>query len=316
MERKTIKRYYDGNYIAPSDNTRVAKQEIPVKFTLTPEQKQRIQQRKFQESLQKNKSRVYDADKANYYRDIQNFYNNNFFGYGVSGNQTRYDSSTPEGQAAIQSNFDYAKSNVQNLGENIALAGIASAASNAISKGSQVYSKLFRGPFRAPSKRGSLGTMKQYTKNGTLGSGSEAVVINNTPTTVGKITTIPQQEMAARNAIPNTVQSKYIGFVKDRGTKLPTYIQRKVKTLTEDSFPRYIEKLDNAMAKSGFRRVNDPNVQYRAYTNGSVVIDDVAPGNVGLDWLRRPRMIDFNLQTVPEWTAQGFTLKQGGKLFK
>lgn len=58
----------------------------------------------------------------------------------------------------------------------------------------------------------------------------------------------------------------------------------------------------------------DPNVQYRAYTNGQVVVDDVAPGNVGLDWLRRPRMIDFNLQTVPEWTAQGFTLKKGGKL--
>lgn len=316
MERKIIKRYYDGNYIAPSDNTRVVRQDIPLKFQLTPEQKQRIQQRKFQESLQKNKSRVYDADKANYYRDIQNFYNNNFFGYGISGNQTKYDPSTSEGQAAIQSNFDYARSNVQNLGENIALTGIASTASNAISKGSQVYSKLFRGPFRTPSKRGSLGTMKQYTKNGTLGSGSEAVVINNTPTTVGKITTIPQKEMAARNAIPNTVQSRYIGFVKDKGTKLPTYIQRKVKTLTEDTFPRYVEKLDNAMAKSGFRRVNDPNVQYRAYTNGQVVIDDVAPGNVGLDWLRRPRMIDFNLQTVPEWTAQGFTLKQGGKLYK
>lgn len=314
MERKTIKRCYEGDYITPQDNTRVVRQDIPLKFQLTPEQKQRIQQRKFQENIQKNKSYVYDANKADYYRKLQNFYNNNFFGYGVAGNQTKYDPSTTEGQQAIQSNFDYAKSNVQNLGENIALTGIASAASNAISKGSQVYSKLFRGPFRSPSKRGSLGTMKQYTKNGTLGSGSEAVVINNTPTTVGKITTIPQKEMAARNAIPNTVQSRYVGFVKDKGTKLPTYIQRKVKTLTEDTFPRYVEKLDNAMAKSGFRRVNDPNVQYRAYTNGQVVIDDVAPGNVGLDWLRRPRMIDFNLQTVPEWTAQGFTLKRGGKL--
>lgn len=314
MERKIVKRYQEGNYIAPQDNTRVVKQQSPVEVRLTPEQQQKIQQRKFQESIQKNKSYVYDADKAKYYRDLQSFYNNNFFGYGVFGKQTKYDSSTPEGQAAIQSNFDYAKSNVQNLGENIAMAGIAGVVSKAATKGAQMYSKLFKGPFRTPSKRGSLGTMKQYTKNGTLGSGSEAVVINNTPTTVGKITTIPQKEMAARNAIPNTVQSKYVGFVKDKGTKLPTYIQRKVKTLTEDTFPRYVEKLDNAMAKSGFRRVNDPNVQYRAYTNGSVVIDDVAPGNVGLDWLRRPRMIDFNLQTVPEWTAQGFTLKRGGKL--
>lgn len=314
MKRKTVKRYQEGNYIAPQDNTRVVKQQMPVEIRLTPEQQQKIQQRKFQESIQKNKSYVYDADKANYYRNLQSFYNNNFFGYGVFGKQTKHDPSTPEGQAAIQSNFDYAKGNVQNFGENIAMAGIAGVASKAATKGAQMYSKLFKGPFRTPSKRGSLGTMKQYTKNGTLGSGSEAVVINNTPTTVGKITTIPQKEMAARNAIPNTVQSKYVGFVKDKGTKLPTYIQRKVKTLTEDTFPKYVGKLDNAMAKSGFRRVNDPNVQYRAYTNGQVVIDDVAPGNVGLDWLRRPRMIDFNLQSVPEWTAQGFTLRRGGRL--
>lgn len=314
MEKRIINRYQKGNDITPQDNTRVALPQIPIKFKLTPEQIKRLQQRKLLEYQQKNQARVYDKDKADYYRNIQNFYNNNFFGYGVFGNQTRHDPSTPEGQRAIQSDFNYSKSNVQNLGENIAGVGVAGATSKAISKGSQVYSKLFKGPFKSPSKRGSLGTMKQYTKNGTLGSGSEAVVIDNTPTTVGKITTIPQEEMIARNAIPNTVQSRYIGFVKDKGTKLPTYIQRKVKTLTEETFPRYVEKLDNAMAKSGFRRVTDPNVQYRAYTNGQVVVDDVAPGNVGLDWLRRPRMIDFNLQTVPEWTAQGFTLRKGGKL--
>lgn len=191
MERRTIKRCQEGNYIAPQDNTRVVKQQTPIRIKLTPEQIQKLQQRKFQEAIQKNKSYVYDADKANYYRNLQNFYNNNFFGYGVFGKQTKYDPSTPEGQAAIQSNFDYAKGNVQNLGENIAMAGLAGAASKAVSKGTQVYSKLFKGPFRTPSKRGSLGTMKQYTKNGTLGAGSEAVVINNTPTTVGKITTIP-----------------------------------------------------------------------------------------------------------------------------
>lgn len=314
--KRDFNKYQKGGNIIVQDNTRVSLPQIPIKFKLTPEQIKKLQQRKLLEYQQRYQSRVYDKDKVDYYRNLQNFYNNNFFGYGVFGKQTRHDPSTPEGQTAIQSNFDYAKGNVQNLGENIAIAGITGAASKAVSKGTQMYSKLFKGPFRTPSKRGSLGTMKQYTKNGTLGSGSEAVVIDNTPTTVGKITTIPQEEMMARNAIPNTVQSRYIGFVKDKGTKLPTYIQRKVKTLTEETFPRYVEKLDNAMAKSGFRRVNDPNVQYRAYTNGQVVVDDVAPGNVGLDWLRRPRMIDFNLQTVPEWTSQGFTLKQGGKLNK
>jgi hypothetical protein len=37
------------------------------------------------------------------------------------------------------------------------------------------------------------------------------------------------------------------------------------------------------MQKKGFRKINDPNVQYRAYTDGNIVIDDVAPGNVGVD---------------------------------
>ena len=166
----------------------------------------------------------------------------------------------------------------------------------------QLYNRLTKGVFRTPSKNGALGTLKQYSKN-PIGGGAEAVVVDNTPTTVGKMTSIPVEEMAARNQIPNTVPSKYIGYVKDRGTKLPTYVQRKLRILTEQTFPKYASKLDRAMERSGFRRVNDPNVQYRAYTNGQVV-----------DWLRRPKMIDFNMQTVPEWTAQGFTLKDGGIL--
>ena len=89
-------------------------------------------------------------------------------------------------------------------------------------------------------------------------------------------------------------------------------MQRRLSTIKISRTSTTITSL--AMERSGFRRVNDPNVQYRAYTNGQVVVDDVAPGNVGLDWLRRPKMIDFNMQTVPEWTAQGFTLKNGGIL--
>lgn len=300
------------NYIQ-QDNTRVVRR-LPVKIKLTKDQIQKLQLRKLQQASAQKQGRIYDTTKANYYKSMQDFYNQNAFGYGIRGNQTRHDYTTNKGQQAIQSDFDYAKSNAKNLIEQTAGVGISAAASSSISKGSQLYSKLTKGKFQTPSKRGSLGTMKQYTKDGTIGSGAEAVVINNTPTTVGKITTIPQKEMLARNAIPNSVESRYIGFVKDGGVKLPTYIQRKVKTLTEHTFPKYVARLDKSMQKAGFRRVSDPNVQYRAYTNGTVVVDDVSPGNVGLDWLRRPRMIDFNLQTVPEWIAQGFTLKNGGKI--
>ena len=290
------------------DNTRVSRKPIIKSITLTPQQMRKIQLKKYQDS--RKEERIYDADKAKYYQNMQDNYNQNAFGYGIQGNQTKFDPTTSEGQSAIQSNFDYAKGNAIDFIGNIVGAGITSTAGR---KAAQIYNRLTKGVFRTPSKNGALGTLKQYSKN-PIGGGAEAVVVDNTPTTVGKMTSIPVEEMAARNQIPNTVPSKYIGYVKDRGTKLPTYVQKKLRILTEQTFPKYANKLDRAMERSGFRRVNDPNVQYRAYTNGQVVVDDVAPGNVGLDWLRRPKMIDFNMQTVPEWTAQGFTLKRGGKL--
>lgn len=306
-----INKRQKGGYIAQNDNTRVAQPIIERK--LTPEQLQRIQQRKFQELSKRNQAYIYDADKVKYYRNLQNFYNYNVFGYGLQGRPTRFNPSTPEGQQAISSTFNYARGNALDFLTNVSGAGISYGVGKVGRKASQAYSKITKGVFKSPSKNGALGTLKQYSKN-PIGGGAEAVVINNTPTTVGKITSIPVEEMATRNAIPNTIKSKYIGYVKDRKIKLPTYIQKKVKVLTEETFPKYVDKLDKAMEKSGFTRVNDPNVQYRAYTNGQVVIDDVSPGNVGLTFFRQPKMIDFNLQSVPEWIAQGFKLYKGGKL--
>ena len=308
-----ISKKQKGGYVAQRDNTRVSQPIIKEKVRLTQEQLQRIQQRKLQELSKRNQAYIYDADKAKYYRNLQNFYNYNAFGYGLQGRPTRFDPSTPEGQQAISATFNYARGNAVDFLANVSGAGLSSGISKIGNKAAQVYSKITRGIFKSPSKNGALGTLKQYSKN-PIGGGAEAVVIKNTPTTVGKITSIPVEEMAARNAIPNTIKSKYIGYVKDRKIKLPTYIQKKVKVLTEETFPKYVDKLDKAMERSGFTRVNDPNVQYRAYTNGQVVIDDVSPGNVGLTFFRQPKMIDFNLQSIPEWIAQGFKLKKGGKL--
>ena len=297
-----ISKKQKGGYVAQRDNTRVSQPIIKEKVRLTPEQLQRIQQRKLQELSKRNQAYIYDADKAKYYRNLQNFYNYNAFGYGLQGRPTRFDPSTPEGQRAISSTFNYARGNALDFLANVSSVGISSGIGKVGWKASQVYSKLTKGVFKPPSSNGALGTLKQYANN-PIGGGAEAVVINNTPTTVGKITSIPVEEMTARNSIPNTIKSKYIGYVKDRKIKLPTYIQQKVKVLTEE-----------AMERSGFTRVNDPNVQYRAYTNGQVVVDDVSPGNVGLTFLRQPKMIDFNLQPVSEWVAQGFRLRDGGKL--
>lgn len=229
-----------------SDNIRVVK-VIPIKRRLTQKQKQVLKDRKLKAANKKNQSYIYDADKARYYKNLQSFYNNNAFGYGING----------------------------------------------------VYSKLTRGVFHHINKD-FLGSLRNYI-NKPIGSGAEAVVIDNTPTTVGKITTILVEEMASRSSVPNAAKSTYIGYVKRGDEVLPTYIQNKVQVINDGDFSKWIKSLDKLMNKVGFKKVNDPQVQYRAYTNGKVVIDDIAPGNVGLNFFRQPKIIDFNLQTIPEW---------------
>lgn len=282
--------------IAVQDNTRVVRTQ-PLTFRLTKEQQARIRQKKLQEIAKRNQAVIYDTNKAKYYQNMQNFYNNNFFGYGVFGNQTHYDPSKEEDQKKIQSNFNYAKDNVKNIGTSLITVGPASS---------------FKGVLPSVSRRVTVGKLSSLTPY-KIGQGSEALVIRNSPTTVGKITQVGSGEMLKRNAIPNSLPLKFVGYVRNGSKRFPTFIQKKVKVLSEKTFPKYVGKLDKAMQKSGFRKVNDPNVQYRAYTNGTVVVDDVSPGNVGLTFFKKPKLLDFNLQTVPSWTSQGFTLKNGGK---
>lgn len=282
--------------IAVQDNTRVVRIQ-PLTFRLTKEQQAKIRQKKLQEIAKRNQAVIYDTNKAKYYQNMQNFYNNNFFGYGVFGNQTHYDPSKEEDQKKIQSNFNYAKDNVKNIGTSLITVGPASS---------------FKGILPSVSRRVTVGKLSALTPY-KIGQGSEAIVIRNSPTTVGKITQVGSGEMLKRNTIPNSLPLKFVGYVRDGSKRFPTFIQKRVKVLSEKTFPKYVSKLDKAMQKSGFRKVNDPNVQYRAYTNGTVVVDDVSPGNVGLTFFKKPKLLDFNLQTVPSWTSQGFTLKNGGK---
>lgn len=282
--------------IAVQDNTRIVRKQ-PLAFRLTREQQARIKQKKLQEAAKRNQAVIYDADKAKYYQNMQNFYNNNFFGYGVFGKQTHYDPSKEEDQKKIQSNFNYAKDNVKNIGTSLMTVGPLSS---------------FKGVLPSVSRRVTVGKLSALTPY-KIGQGSEALVIRNSPTTVGKITQVGSGEMLKRNTIPNSLPLKFVGYVRDGSKRFPTFIQKRVKVLSEKTFPKYVDKLDKAMQKSGFRKVNDQNVQYRAYTNGTVVVDDVSPGNVGLTFFKKPKLLDFNLQTVPSWTSQGFTLKNGGK---
>lgn len=109
------------------DNTKVNKPIIIEPIKLTPQQ---VREQKAREIQKKNRFYIFDKDKATYFRNMQNFYNNNAFGYGIQGRQT---------------NYDYAKGNVTEFMSNIAGAGTTSAISEAARKAGQLYSKVFRG---------------------------------------------------------------------------------------------------------------------------------------------------------------------------
>lgn len=169
-----------------------------------------------------------------------------------------------------------------------------------------------KGKLPPVSRRGTIGNLSKLMPR-KIGQGAEAIVINNSPTTVAKITDIGSGELVKRNKIPNSVPLTFMGYVRDGKNRFPTFLQKKVRVLNDNTFNKYIGRLDKSMQKKGFRKINDPNVQYRAYTDGKIVIDDVAPGNVGVNILGQPKLIDFNMQSVPEWLEQGFILKNGGK---
>lgn len=290
-------KYQQGGYVTKQDNTRVVR-KYPLTFKLSKEQQDIIKQRKLDKVIKRNQSVIYDTKKAKYYQNMQNFYNNNFFGYGVFGNQTNYNPTKEEDQQKIQANFNYSKDNVKNLGETLITSSILGP---------------FKGVLPSTSKRVTVGNLSALTPY-KIGEGAEAIVIKNSPTTVGKITQVGSGEMLKRNAVPNSSPVKFVGYVRDGSKRFPTFIQKKMKILTEKTFPKYVNKLDKAMQEKGFRKVNDPNIQYRAYTNGKVVVDDVSPGNVGVTLFGKPKLVDFNLQPASSWIEQGFTLKNGGKL--
>lgn len=269
----------------PQDKTRVAKKKV-LPFKLSKEQQNKIIQRK----LQKNQAVIYDTNKAKKYENMQNFYNNNFFGYGMFGNQTHYNPITE--QDKIQANFNYGRNNVINLAATLATSGIGGS---------------FKSLVPNVGKRatvGDLSVLEPYK----IGQGAEAIVINNSPTTVAKISQMGRGEMLSRNAIPSSAKQTFAGYVRNGKLRMPTFIQKKLKISTDKTFPKYLKKLDKSFEKSGYKKVNDPYVSNRAYTNGNIVVDDIKPENVGTTIFGKPKLIDFNITPVDEWLDLGYTL--------
>ena len=262
--------------VEQSDNTRVVKQPIIERIRVKP-----APERAQVYTLQ-NQAQLWDTDKVERYKNMQNFYNTNFFGYGMGGEQTNYDPRTPQGQAAIQANFDYAKGNVSNFAETLLTTGVAEGLGQAI---------------------------KWATTPIKIGSGAEAVVYSAPASTkVIKTTTIPRSEMHIRNMVPGALKSTYI----NSSNGLTRYIQPKVKILTQPQLNKARGTIDRLMSKNGWRKVTHPNLEGAGYTNGRWVVSDLGQGNVGKDWLGRIRFPDFSIESVPNFRMA--IQKQGGKI--
>lgn len=225
--------------VEQQDNTRVV--QPPLIPPPSKEKKERMKQIKMQEAMQQNQAQLWDADKVKKYQNMQNFYNNNFWGYSTFGKQTNYDPRTSQGQAAIQSNFDYAKSNAQNFAENLVTAGIS--------------------------------------------------------TKVTKVTTIPRSEMHLRNQVPGALKSNYIRT----SNGLNTYTQSRVRILSEEQLEKVSKAIENLMSRKGWKRITHPNLEGLGFTNGKYVVSDLGKGNIGVDILGRPRLVDFVIETVPNF---------------
>lgn len=259
-----------------ADNTRVVRpQIIPLQPPTARRSRPVIQ-------APQNQAQLWDADKVKKYQNMQNFYNNNFWGYGVGGRQTNYDPRTPQGQAAIQANFDYAKSNVQNFATTLITTGAGEGIGQAI---------------------------KWATTPTKIGQGAEAVV-SSTPlsTRVTKVTTIPRAEMHARNTVPGALRSRYV----KTSNGFTTYTQPKVRILSKKQLAKVGKALEKRMSRKGWRKITHPNLQGAGYTNGKLVVTDIGPGNVGRNRLGRLRLTDFSLETMPQFRLA--MQKRGGKL--
>lgn len=135
-----------------------------------------------------------------------------------------------------------------------------------------------------------------------IGEGSEMGVFDNGDFTVLKISHFNDiSAFYIKNTIPYFSPLKLVGFANVSQILLPVFIQEKLRILNEDSFYKYIDKLDQLMIEKGFTVLNNPFVQYRAYTNGKIIIDDISPDNLGLDSLGRIRIIDCNIINKSEW---------------
>lgn len=254
-----------------SDKTRVNTPTLVMRPQTRPQQQTRV--------VSPPPAQLWDKDKVDQYTRMQDFTNNNYWNYG---SQTNVDPHTAQGQAAIESNFNYAKGNMINASETLLTTGVTEGIGQAV---------------------------KWATTPKEIGRGAEAVV-KSAPvsTTVTKTTTIPVAEAHIRNTVPGAAKLTY----KGTSNGLAKYTQPKVKILTTDQVTKAAKSLEKLMNKKGWRKITHPNLQGMGFTNGKFVISDLKPGNIGRDWLGRIRLPDFAIETPTQFRLA--MQKRGGKL--
>lgn len=258
--------------IEQADNTRVVKPMIP---DPAPE---RSTTREFQ--IQ-NQPQLYDADKVQMYRNMQNLYNTNYLGYGVERRPTNYDPRTPEGQAAIQSNYNYTKGNLSNFAMNLITGGAAE----------------------------GVGQVTKYLATPLIDKGVESVVkISKWP--FGKViknTQISPAQMHIRTQTPGALKTKLLGKAKD-GYR---YAQSKVRKVSGKNEERVLNKIEDTALQQNWKRISLPNYDGRAYfKNGKVYLD--LEGNVGETmFLKRP--VNFD-PTILDYNEALLAFKFGGNI--
>lgn len=261
-----------------SDNTRV---EQPIKLQLPPpEVIEQLTRLKLQKEIQPDQ--LYDTQKSKYYENMQNAVNTNaLFGFGLSNRQINYNPNTSEGQAVIQSNFDYTKSNAKNFAEQLALAGVTEGVGQVV---------------------------KAATVPIKVGEGAESVVeAPKLSLRVRKFSTIPRSEAHGINQVPTFAKLNPKGKTS---TGLNEYTQVRVKPAsTTKEVKKASKEVGKAMKKKGFKKETHENLQGDAYSKNGYVYSDI---QYGKDWLGRWRIFDLVRETVPEFRLA--MQKKGGTL--
>lgn len=251
-----------------SDNTRVNKEHI-----------ENLPKESTSQKVQIEIPQIYDAEKSEYYENLQNFTNSNFFGRGISGTQTRLNPRTD--REAIQSNYDYAKNNAEdfvlNIATHAAIEGIAQGvkylATPIVKNGAQSSVKMYRLPF---SK-------------------------------VVKTSSITPQEAEELMQVPGMQKLTFLGKTKDGFYK---YSQNKLRTSINEN--KVLQKLDELLKNHNWREILFKDYDGKAYTKNGMTLLDLEQNIGETRFLKRPRIFDAIL--MPNSEAQVAFNKFGNKL--